>query len=126
MTQSPLLGVVQVDTANSDRTGAIGTFSAVVAAGANGSLVDYILFVAIVTTTAGTIRIFYSADAATNWRLVGEVTIAAVTPSGTVPAATAIWIPWGGVPFGIPASSGLKFCISNTETVNCLVHGGNL
>lgn len=124
--QSALLGLVQVATANSNRDGSTGTYSSSVAAGSNGSLVDYILFRGTVTSTAGSIRIFYSADNSTNWRLVGEVSTAAVTPSGTVLSDVVIWTPPGGVPFNLPASSGIKFCTANSETYNCFIHGSNL
>jgi hypothetical protein len=38
------------------------------------------------TTTAGMIRFFISNDSGTSKRLIGEVPVAAITPSGLIPA----------------------------------------
>lgn len=125
-TQVPLLAQTQVTTANSNRDGATGSYSTAISVGANGSLIDYILFQATVTTAAGLIRIFYSPDAGTTWRLLAEVVTSSATVSGTVGGAQVVWTPPGGLPLPAAASSQFKFNIANTETWTCLVAGGNL
>jgi hypothetical protein len=125
-TQSPLLAQVQMGTANTNRDGSTGTYSSAISAGANGSLVDYIAFKAIVTTTPGTLRIFYSPDSGTTWRLLDEVATAGAVVGATSPGESQIWIPPGGVPLNLPSTGQLKFCPNNSETWNVFVHGGNL
>jgi hypothetical protein len=124
--QSGLLGAVQFSTANTNRDGSTGTYSSSVAAGANGSLVDYIRFQAQTTTAAGLLRIFWSADNSTNWRLLAEVATSVVTVSGTVGGLSAVWTPDGGVPFNLPASGGLRFNTNLGETWCAFVHGSSL
>ena len=124
LTQAPLLGQVQVTTANANRDGSTGTYSTAIAAGANGSLVDYIEFQATGTTAAGVLRIFSTDGVA--YRLIGELATPAITPSGTDIAANVIWFPPGGVPLQLPSGYSLRFSTANTETWNVFVQGGNL
>jgi hypothetical protein len=111
-------------TANTNRDGSTGTYSSAFTAGANGSLIDAIVFTAPGTTTAGLVRIFYAADGIT-YRLIAEVVVTAVTPSGTVAAYTTTWTPPTGQPFGMKASSTLRFNMNNAELMNCTVNGGD-
>ena len=122
-TQAGRAVTVQMTTANTNRDGT-GTLSAAIAPGANGSLVDAIIFEATVTTTAGTLRIFYAPDGVT-FRLFAEVATAGVTPSGTVAAERKVWIPDGGQPFPFIAGSAFKFCPNNAETWNVTLLGGD-
>lgn len=114
--QKPRLETVQVSVANTNRD-ATGTLSSAITAGANGSLLDAITFKAAVTSAAGTLRIFYAADGST-YRLLGEVTAAGVTASGTVASEQLVWTPPSGVPMNMDANSTLKFCVNNSETWN--------
>jgi hypothetical protein len=125
-TQSGLVGLTTLTTASSNRDGTAGAFSAVIQAGSNGSLVDYIVFQATVTSAAGLIRVFYSADHATAWQLVAEIATAGVTVSGTVGGEQVRWTTPNGIPFPLPANSGLKFNIANSEAWGVFVIGGNL
>lgn len=123
--QTPRSEVVQNPaTANTNRDGSTGTYSSAFTAGANGSLIDAIVFTAPGTTTAGLVRIFYAPDAST-YRLLAEVPVTAVTPSGTLAAFTATWTPPGGVPFPMKANSTLKFNMNNAEAMNCNIQGGD-
>lgn len=123
--QAGLVGLVQVTTANANRDGSTGTYSSSIAAGANGSLVDYIFFQATGTTAAGCLRIFYSADNATNWRLVQEVLAIGAVPDGsTISAEIEKWFPLLGS-FPLTVGSGIKFNVQNNETWNVFVIGGN-
>lgn len=118
-TQTPRAPTVQNPaTANTNRDGSTGTYSSAITAGANGSLLDAIRFTAPGSTTAGLVRIFYADDGST-YRLLDEVVVSIVTPSGTVAAFTATWVPPGGVPFPMKAASTLKFNMNNAEAMNC-------
>jgi hypothetical protein len=111
-------------TANTNRDGATGTYSGTFLAGPQGSLIDAILFVAPGTTTAGLVRVFYAPDAAT-YRLLAEVPVAAVTPSGTVAAFTTTWIPPTGQPLVMKPGSTIRFNMNSAELMNCFVQGGD-
>jgi hypothetical protein len=87
-------------------------------------MVDYIVFKATGNTAAGTLRIFYSANNSASWTLIDEITTGGVTASGTVPAEIQIWKPRLGS-FPLPASSGIKFNVNNTENWNVAAIGGN-
>lgn len=124
-TQTPLLSQTQLTAANANRDGITGAYSTAISAGANGSLVDYIVFQATGTTAAGLLRVFYSSDSGATWRLLDEMPTLAITPSGTVPADRHIWIPPGGIPLPMPVNAQLKFNTNNAETWNVLAAGGN-
>lgn len=123
--QTPNLKYVQVTTANTNRDGTTGTYSSVLSWGANGGLVDWIKFQAIVTTAAGTLRIFISNDSGSTWRLLDEVPTQGATPSGTVPGETHVWTPPNNLPLNIPINGQLKFNVNNSETWNCIVQEGD-
>ena len=80
---APRHGMVVISTANTNRDGT-GTLGTVFSAGTNGSRIDMIAVQAIAATTAGMVRLFMHDG--TNARLYREFEVAAVTPSGTVPA----------------------------------------
>ena len=78
---------VQVSTANTNRdgTGTLGTvFTA--ASSSAGSRIDRVAIKATGTTTAGMIRLFVANSAATSIRLIKEIPVIAITPSGTQPS----------------------------------------
>ena len=73
-----------VSAANTGRDGT-GTLVTLYTAGANGGRIDDLNMNALASTTAGMLRLFVS-DGGANNRLVQEVPVQAVTPSGTVQA----------------------------------------
>lgn len=79
----PKCGIGQVSVANTNRDGT-GTIATIFSAGAAGSRIDAINLKAVDTTTAGMIRLFIHDG--TTARLLAEVPVTAVTPSGTVPS----------------------------------------
>ena len=115
--QKPRLETVQVTTANANRDGSTGAYSSAITAGANGSLLDAIIFQATVTSAAGLVRVFYAANGST-YRLLAEIVTAAATVSGTVPGNQVVWTPPGGVPLNLDANGTLIFNLANTETWN--------
>lgn len=122
---TPKCGVGQVSVANTNRDGT-GTIVTVFSAGASGSRIDAIDLKAVGTTTAGMIRLFIhdGADA----RLLTEVPVTAITPSGTLPS-------WEAqlntntmtqvLPLVLPTGYSLRAATNNAETFNVIALGGD-
>lgn len=121
---TPRVGLAQVSTANTNRDGT-GTIEVVLTAGENGSRVDVITIKAVVTTTAGMIRLFINDG--TNTRLWKEVSVSAATPSGTVQAFAAILDSDsdGDLPLILPVNYSLRASTHNAESFNVIAHGGD-
>jgi hypothetical protein len=81
-----LTDVATVSAANTNRDGT-GTIVTVATGSAAGFKVNQVVTQPIVTTTAGMIRLYISTDTGTTWHLYDEIPVAAVTASGSVPAA---------------------------------------
>lgn len=121
----PNIGVGVISTANANRDGT-GTIGTVFTAGTNGSRIDGINLKATGTTTAGMIRLFLNDG--TNSRLLTEVPVLAVTPSGTTPA-------WEAqlntnsmsqvLPIIMQTGWSLRASTQNAETFNVIALGGN-
>ena len=75
-----------VNTANTNRDGSTGTYTLLYSATGDGARITYIRAKAIVTTTAGAIRIFIKPNGGT-LRQFGVIPIPAVTVSATVDGA---------------------------------------
>ena len=76
------LSTQRMSAANTNRDGT-GTLYLIVTGGANGERVDRVQVKANSATTAGVIRLFVK-DGSTNYRLIGELLVTAITPSATV------------------------------------------
>lgn len=121
----PKCGIGQISTANTNRDGT-GTIGTIFTAGASGSRIDAINIKATGTTTAGMIRLFIHDG--TNARLLSEVPVLALTPSGTTPA-------WEAqlntntmtqiLPIVIPTGYSLRASTNNAETFNVIASGGD-
>ena len=122
---TPKCGVGQVSVANTNRDGT-GTIATVFSAGASGSRIDAIDLKATGTTTAGMIRLFIHDGA--NARLLTEVPVTAITPSGTLPS-------WEAqlntntmtqvLPLVLPTGYSLRAATNNAETFNVIALGGD-
>lgn len=122
---TPKCGVGQVSVANTNRDGT-GTIVTVFSAGASGSRIDAINIKATGTTTAGMIRLFIHDG--TNARLLTEVPVTAITPSGTLPS-------WEAqlntntmtqvLPLVLPTGYSLRAATNNAETFNVIALGGD-
>ena len=122
---TPKIGIGQISTANTNRDGT-GTIATIFTAGANGSRIDAVDLKAVGTTTAGMIRLFIhdGVDA----RLLSEVPVTAITPSGTLPS-------WESqlntntmtqvLPLLLPAGYSLHAATNNAETFNVIALGGD-
>jgi hypothetical protein len=122
---TPRCGIGQVSTANTARDGT-GTIGTIFTAGASGSRIDAIDIKATGTTTAGMIRLFIHDGA--NARLLTEVPVMAITPSGTLPS-------WESqlntntmtqvLPLVLPTGYSLRAATNNAETFNVIALGGD-
>lgn len=83
---TPRCGLAVISTANTNRDGT-GTIATVLSAGGSGSRIEEVVVTATGTTTAGMVRLYINDGS--NHRLLCELPITAVTPSGTVRAASA-------------------------------------
>lgn len=81
----PRAAAAVLSAANTNRDGT-GTIVTILSGGASGTRVDDIRIAATGTTTAGMIRFYLSLDGGTTSRLLFEVPVTAITPSGTVQA----------------------------------------
>lgn len=133
---APLSPVVNFASANTNRDGT-GTIATLITARVPGSRIERVNFNAVATTTAGMIRIFkrdsgltFNADGsvasytAPTWRLVTEVPVSAITPSGTVAAWSGFWLPTNG--YNLAPFEQLGVSTHNAEAFNAWVQGGLL
>lgn len=119
-TATPRCAVGQIGTANTNRDGT-GTVGTICSAGTNGSRIDYIEVQATGTTTAGVVRLFIHDN--TNFRLLTEIMISAITPSTTVAAAHYTYTP--AFPIILPANYSIRASTHNAETFNIFCWGGD-
>jgi hypothetical protein len=120
-TRSALLGIAQATVANSNLDGT-GTLVTVATGDPEGTRIDLVALRAIVTTTAGMIRLFVYDGA--NARLLKEIPVTAITPSGTVEAFSAEWQPTE--PIVLPDDTyELRASTENAEAMNVFAFGGH-
>ena len=91
---TPQTTLSEIVTANTARDGS-GTIVDGYTGAAAASIVKYAKIQAIVTTTAGMVRIFLKKSGGA-YELLDEVTVDAITVSGTVAGFSAIWRPPDG------------------------------
>lgn len=122
---TPKCGIGQVSVANTNRDGT-GTIVTIFSAGANGSRIDAINLKAVGTTTAGMLRLFLHDG--TNARLLTEVPVVAITPSGTLPTWEAqlnVNTMAQVLPLVLPTGYSLRASTHNAETFNVSALGGD-
>jgi hypothetical protein len=118
----PRASGVTIATANTNRDGT-GTLGTVIAAGASGTRIDRIRVQAIVTTTAGMVRLFLYDGS--NYYALEEVSIAAATVSATVQGVT------GSVTFGdtrpltLPSGWDIRAGTHNAESITVTAYGAD-
>lgn len=118
---TPKTAIGQATVANTNLDGT-GTLADVFTAGANGSMLVGVVVQAIATTTAGMVRLFHFDG--TNNRLIGEVPVTAITPSGTVEAFRRTWTP--DFPLVIPTTGKLKAASHTGDDFNVIASYGDL
>lgn len=117
---TPRLGIGQVSAANTNRDGT-GTLVDIITGVAAGTRIDRVVVEAIVTTTAGMVRLYI--DDGTNIRLYAEIPVFAVTVSASVAAFRAVLETPN---LNLPSTSHiLKASTHNAEAINVFAHGGD-
>ena len=114
---------VSVANANLDGTGSLGTGS--FSAGTSGSRVEKINVQAIVTTTAGMIRLFLYDGSA--YSLLKEIPVIANTPSATNPAFNFTLTQENDaiLPLVLPNGWSIKAATNNAEAFRINIFGGD-
>lgn len=112
--------VARIATANANRDGT-GTIASLYTAGASGGRVDDISIKATGTTTAGMVRFYKSTDGGATWRLLREISVAAITPSASVQAFEGSIIDWA---FIMQATHQLGVSTHNAETFDVSMNRG--
>lgn len=87
---TPRSAVVNISTAETSRTAPTGAGTLLTGA-AGGSVVAGLRVKATAATTAGLIFVFLHDGS--NYRLISEILVSAITPSGTVAAFEKTWVP---------------------------------
>lgn len=123
----PNVGSGLLTSADTSRT-APTTVTTVFTAGSNGSRVDKLIANGVGTTTATMLRWFIFDG--TSYRLFYEMTIPAVTPSSSVPVASAninSVVDYGYLPLILPSGFSLRCTINDAQSpgVVAIAQGGN-
>jgi hypothetical protein len=119
---TPRVAGVTVATANTNRDGT-GTVATVIAAGANGTRIDRLRAQAIVTTTAGQVRLFlYNGSA---YFALQELAIAAATVSATVQGANAEVVYGDLRPLTLPSGWSIVAATNNAESITVTAYGAD-
>lgn len=108
----------QISTANTNRDGT-GTIVSIFTAGASGSKILSIEVKATVTTTAGMVRLFVNDGV--NMRLWQEISISAITASGTVQSFYQRIAP----DLLLESGWSVQASTNNAETFNVIITGGD-
>ena len=118
---TPRIGLGQVSTANTNRDGT-GTIATILTGAASGTRINEIVVEAIVTTTAGMVRIYLNDG--TNTRLLDEIIISPTTVSASTPGSRSSKTYDNLV---LPnASWSIRASTHNAETFNVIVLGADL
>jgi hypothetical protein len=118
----PLIGMVQISTANTNRDGTTGTYGTLLTGASSGSPIARIRIVAPGTTTAGMIRFFLNDG--TNKRLIFERRVTPITPSGTIKCFED---EFEISDFGVKDASWSIICSThNAEVFNVFAYAGSL
>lgn len=118
-TKTPVLGLANIATANTNRDGT-GTIADVVTGAAVGTRIERITIQATVTTTAGQIRLYISDGTTT--RLWDEVLVTALTPSATIKPFRYAYL---NLALNLPSGFKLRASTNNAESFNVIAEGGN-
>lgn len=121
-TLTPVIGVVNISTANTNRDGT-GTLGTVITGSTNGTRISQIVIKALGATTAGIVRLFI--DNGVSVHLWKEISISAISPSDTVIAFSASVDLTGEYALILPNSYILKAGTEKAESFAVFAEGGN-
>lgn len=119
---APIIGIAEISVANTNRDGT-GDMVVVATGTEAGKVIELIRVVAIVTTTAGMIRLFLN-DGSTKY-LYKELPVAVVVASATVPAFEKEFVPTGGS-LTLPEGWTLEAATEKNEAFKVFAFGGDL
>jgi len=122
-TKDGSLDAAQVSAANTNRDGT-GTIVTLAAGTTEGKRIHVVRIKAIVTTTAGMIRFYYSPDNGVTNRLIGEVVVAAIVVGAGVAGFEYDWVPPAGWLILMGTTQLLRASTHNAEAHNLLAVGG--
>lgn len=123
-TLTPVASGVRISTANTNRDGT-GTLGSVKTGGTNGTRIDRVVITATGTTTAGMIRLFID-DGGGTIKAIKEISVTAITPSGTLAAFTYEWFRNDSLPLVVlPNGYILKAGTNNAESFDVMAFGGD-
>ncbi len=118
-----ILTTARLGTANTNRDGT-GTLVDVLTGEPNGTRVDRIVVQALVTTTAGMVRLFI--DDGTTTRAFREIPVTAVTVGAGAIAFTAEVVRTDGLPVvNLPDGFRLRASTHQAEAFDLVCHGGS-
>lgn len=118
--QTGRIAAASISVANANRDGT-GTVVTVFSAGAQGSLVELVRVIALGTTTAGVVRIYVHDGS--NYHLLDEIAVSAVTPTGSTPVFEGEYVP--SKPLILPTGWSIRAAPLNGESFKVLVTGGD-
>jgi len=121
-TLTPVIGRAAISAANTNRDGT-GTIVSVITGAANGTRISRIIIQAIVTTTAGMVRLYI--DNGVNIYLWREVAVTAITGSASVAEFVSIISLVGETALNLPSGYSLQASTHNAEAFNVIAEGGN-
>lgn len=121
-TLTPVIGCVEISTANTNRDGT-GTLGTVLTGAAEGTRVTKITIQALDTTTAGMVRLFI--DTGATIFLWKEIPITAITGSASVAEFFYAMELLGERALILPNGYILKASTHNAEAFNVIAEGGN-
>lgn len=119
-----IASIAQLSVANTNRDGT-GTLATVLTGTASGTIVEQVTIKATGTTTQGMIRFFLSVDGGTNKRLIDEIIVPAITPSGTTQSFYALAPNLAGLLL-LTTNSILYASTNNAETFNVIAQNSGL
>jgi hypothetical protein len=121
-TLAPVIAIAQITTANTNLDGT-GDVVDIITGGQNGTRISKITIKALVTTTAGMVRLFIHDG--TSIHLWKEISITAVTKSATVSAFSIETTFLGELAIVLPYNYIIKASTEKSETFNIIIEGGN-
>lgn len=121
-TLTPVIGVVNISTANTNRDGT-GTLGTVITGSTNGTRISQIVIKALGITTAGIVRLFI--DNGVSVHLWKEISISAISASDTVIAFSASVDLTGEYALILPNGYILKAGTEKAESFAVFAEGGN-
>jgi hypothetical protein len=122
-TDVPVIGIGLVSAANTDRSAGTGTMSSILVADADGTRVTRITIQAVVTTTAGIVRLWIYNGA--NYRLWKEIAVTPITVSATQVAFSSIMEFLGERAILLPDGYALFGSTENAQAFNVIAEGGH-